>query len=66
MKDKNKDQSGQTQKTGGRDVGNFTKDNQRGADEMTKGDKGKQQQGDHGSRQGEGGNRGKRGNRGLG
>ncbi len=66
MEDKNRGRSGRDQKTSDRNIGNNTTDNQRAADEMTKGDKDKQQQGNHGSRQGEGGNRGKRGNRGLG
>jgi hypothetical protein len=51
--------------TASRHPGNNTIENQRAADETVKGDKGHQQQGNNGSRQGEGGNSGKRGNTGL-
>lgn len=51
--------------TASRNPGNNTEENQRSADELVKGDKGHQQQGNYGSRQGEGGNSGSRGNTGL-
>ena len=52
--------------TASRNPGNNTAENQRTADEMVGGEKGHQQQGNHGSRQGDGGNHGSRGNTGLG
>jgi hypothetical protein len=48
-----------------RNIGNNTEEGQREGDELVKGDKGHQQQGNDGSRQGEGGNSGSRGNTGL-
>ena len=67
MKDRNKKTKDQKQQTGGnKKQGADTANDQQQADYGTQGDKGKQQQGNHGSRQGDGGNRGTRGNPGLG
>lgn len=51
--------------TSSRNPGNNTKENQRSADELVKGDKCHQKQGNYGSRQGERGNSGSRGNTGY-